>query len=195
MIGRRVLVRRYALALAELAAEKGLLDAVEAGLSKVAEGVQQDPRLRRLWLEGHVSADRKVEAMRQTLGGIVPDLVFGFLGVVARKGREGMLLEMIEQFQVEADRLRNVVRVEVETAAPLTAEQEQMLMERLREYLQASGVRLSVRVNPELIGGLVVRAGDLRLDGSLSRQLSRLYESLRTAPLPLVSASMDGKAG
>lgn len=195
MIGRRVLVRRYALALAELAAEEGKLDAVEAGLLKVAERLQQDPELRRLWLEGHGGAGRKVEAMRQALGDGVPPLVFGFLGVVARKGREGMLLEMIEQFQVEADRLRNVVRVEVETAVPLSAEEERMLSERLREYLQARGVRLSVRVNPELIGGLVVRAGDLRLDGSLSRQLSRLHEALRTAPLPLVSASMDGKAG
>lgn len=195
MIGRRVLVRRYALALAELAAEKGLLDAVEAGLLKVAEGVQRDAGLRRLWLEGHSSAERKVEAMRQALGDGVPSLVFGFLGVVARKGRESMLLEMIEQFQVEADRLRNVVRVEVESAVPLSAEQERMLGDRLREYLQASGVRLSVRVNPELIGGLVVRAGDLRLDGSLSRQLGRLGEALRTAPLPPASASMDGKAG
>ena len=195
MTARRALVRRYARALAELAAERGRLDEVEQALSRVAAAVQQDAALRRLWLEGHVSPERKVEAVRQALGDGVPDLVLGFLRVVASKGRESLLAAMAEQLQLEADRLRNVVRVEVETAAPLTEEQQERLAARLRDYLHASGVRLSVRINPDLIGGLVVRAGDLRLDGSLARQLGRLHERLRTAPIPPMPVSVDGKAG
>lgn len=195
MTGRRILVRRYALALAELASERGLLDEVERGLSRVARRLQEDAALRRLWLEGHVEAERKVTAIREALGDDVPEMVYGFLRVVAQKGRVGLLSAMAEQVQVEADRLRDVVRVEVETAVPLTPDQEQMLSQRLRDFLGASGVRLSVRVNPDLIGGLVVRAGDLRLDGSLSRQLWRLRDRLRTAPMPPMAVSADGKAG
>ncbi|WP_324669217.1 ATP synthase F1 subunit delta [Geochorda subterranea] len=195
MTGRRILVRRYALALAELASERGLLDEVERGLSRVARRLQEDAALRRLWLEGHVEAERKLTAIREALGDDVPEMVYGFLRVVAQKGREGLLSAMAEQVQVEADRLRDVVRVEVETAVPLTPDQEQMLSQRLRDFLGASGVRLSVRVNPDLIGGLVVRAGDLRLDGSLSRQLWRLRDRLRTAPMPPMAVSADGKAG
>lgn len=194
MIGRRVLVRRYALALAELAAERNQLDAVEAALMEVARAVREDDGVRRLWLEGRGDAAQKVDRLRRALGGALHPLVSGFLGVVASKGREGMLLEMVEQFQAEADRLRQVVHVELECAAALSAQEQQMLAERLRERLGARGVRLSVRVNPELIGGFVVRAGDLRVDGSLSRQLSRLHEALRTAPLP-ASVSVDGRAG
>jgi len=193
--GRRILVRRYALALAELAAERGLLDEVQRGLSRVIERLREDASLRRLWLEGHVEAERKVGAIREALGEGVPEMVYGFLRVVAKKGRESFLWAMAEQVEVEADRLRNVVRVEVETAVPLTPDEEQMLSQRLQGLLGASGVRLSVRVNPDLIGGLVVRAGDLRLDGSLSRQLGRLRERLRTAPLPPMAVSADGKAG
>lgn len=195
MTARRVLVRRYALALAELAAEKGRLDAVEQGLQRVVQAVLTDPSVRRTWYQARLSADKKVDSVRQAAGEGVEALVFQFLGVVARKGREELLPDMYEEFTLEADRIRQVVRVDVDTAAPLSEPDQEALRRMLQEMLHASGVRLSVRVNPELIGGLVVRAGDMKLDGSLSRQLARLHQQLRAAPLPQGAASMDGKAG
>lgn len=195
MTGRRSLARRYAVALAELAQEKGLLDDVERGLAQVRVRLEEDPALRECWYGVGLSPREKVSRLREALGSGVPALVYQFLGVVASKGREGLLGEMDEQFRREADRLRHVFNVDVEAAYPLSESDHAVLKESLAQVLKARGIRLSVRVNPELIGGLVVRAGDLRIDGSLIRQLGELRERLRSVPLDAALVSFDGKAG
>lgn len=194
MIGQRGLARRYALALAELAQERGQLDEVEQGLRRVLAALEQSEELRQIWLGQRMSAAERVRALRERLGPQVADLVYNFLGVVASKGRQGLLGAMAEAFFVEADRMRQIERVEVLTAAPLTPEEQELLERELARYLGARAVRLSVKVHPELIGGLVVRAGDRHIDFSLARQLQQLHERLRTAPLEGL-LSVDGKAG
>ena len=194
MTGPRSLARRYGLALAELARDRGELEQVEEGLRRVLEALQTSARVQQLWTQAGLTPAERVARLREELGAQVPDLVYRFLGVVASKGRQGLLPEMVEAFGVEADRLRQVERVEVETAAPLDAQAQAMLERQLARLLGARAVRLTIRVHPELIGGLVVRAGDRRIDFSLSRQLQELYQRLRWAPLN-GSLSVDGKAG
>ncbi|WP_324716202.1 ATP synthase F1 subunit delta [Carboxydochorda subterranea] len=194
-MGRRVLVRRYALALAELAAERRRLDEVEQELARVMEAFRAQAEVRRAWYHVHLSPQAKVQALRRVLGDQVSPLVYHFLGLVARKGRETLLPQIFDQFLQEADRIRGVVRVEVESATPLDPQEEESLKAHLARFLGARGVRLSKRVDPNLIGGLAVRAGDVRIDGTLSRQLARLHQTLRSVPIRPSPASLDGKAG
>ena len=194
MTRQRSLARRYALALAELARERGQLDEVEQALGRVSRELESSEPLREAWMGTGLTPSERVQRLRQHFGDGVPDLVYSFLGVVASKGRQTLLSAILEAFSEEADRMRQIERVEVETAAPLGPQEQAMLQEQLAKLLGARAVRLSIRINPELIGGLVVRAGDRRIDFSLSRQLQELYHRLRVAPLD-GTLSVDGKAG
>lgn len=194
MSDRRVLVRRYALALAELAAQREALQAVEDGLRQVVQAIRDRADVRQTWDHVHLPPLAKLKRLREAVGEGPGDLVYRFLGVMANKGRESLLPDVLEQYVVEADRLRGVVRVDVESAAELSAEEEERLQRQLAALLKARAVRLSKRVDPQLIGGLRVRAGDVRIDGTLLRQLSRLHERLRAVPIP-VRGSLDGRAG
>ena len=73
-----------------------------------------------------------------------------------------------------------VLEAEVEAAAELDAATRQRLEEELARTLGARRVRLAVRVRPELLGGLVVKVGDRRLDASLRRRLLQLHRQLAT---------------
>ena len=194
MTGPRSLARRYALALAELARDRGQLDEVEQALRRVSGELESSEPLREAWMGAGLSPSERVRRLREHFGDGVPDLVYNFLGVVASKGRQTLLSAMAEAFSEEADRMRQIERVEVEAAAPLGPQEQAMLQQQLAKLLGARAVRLSIRINPELIGGLVVRAGDRRIDFSLSRQLQELYQRLRVVPLN-GTVSVDGKAG
>ena len=194
MIRQRSLARRYALALAELARDRGELEAVEQGLRRVLAELQASPQLQQVWTGQRLEPAQRVERMRELLGGDLPQILYNFLGVVAAKGRQELLAAMAEEFFVEADRMRQIERVEVLTAAPLTEEEQALLERELARYLEVKAVRLSVKVQPELLGGIVVRAGDRYVDFSLSRQLQELHQRLRMAPLE-GAVAVDGKAG
>lgn len=196
MSRRRGLARRYAQALAELASEQERLGEVEQGLQRVFQALETLPDVRRIWWHVRWSPHEKVSRLKEALGEkpAVDPLVYRFLGVVAAKGRESLLADMVQEYVYVADRLRGTLGVEVQSSTDLDEAARTALATQLARRLGVRSVRLSVRINPDLVGGLVVRAGDLRLDGSLVTQLNRLHAALRSVPLSW-SASGDGKAG
>jgi F-type H+-transporting ATPase subunit delta len=103
--------------------------------------------------------------------------LLNFVKVLARRGR----FEAVRPVQIAARRLLNELRGRVEvqltSAAPIDAATNQLILARLKSTL-GRDVDLRTRVDPELIGGMVIRVGDTVYDGSISNQLQQLRGEL-----------------
>ena len=99
------------------------------------------------------------------------------LDLLAENGRVDYLPEIAAQFEEQVAADQNIAEVEVVSAVPLDARQTERLAGALRARLRRE-VRLSCRTDAGLIGGAIVRSGDLLIDGSLKGKLARLETEL-----------------
>lgn len=100
-----------------------------------------------------------------------------FVNLLAENGRLALLPEIAKQYEQLRAAVENTVDVEIVSALPLTSEQEKMFTDALTKRLKRT-VRLHASVDPALIGGALVRAGDFVLDGSLRERLQRLSQTM-----------------
>ncbi len=100
-----------------------------------------------------------------------------FLRILSRRGRLSLLRPIHTEFHRQQDVLRGVVRVQVRTAAPLDAAATDQLKQSLRAIVHGEP-RLDAVVDPDLIGGAVLRFGDTVYDGSVARQLEQLRSQI-----------------
>ena len=100
-----------------------------------------------------------------------------FMALLAENQRVDYLPEIAQQFAALAADAENVADVEIVSAAALDDGQQARLADAMRKRLQRD-VRLTCRIDPALIGGAIVRSGDLLIDGSLKGKLERLQTEL-----------------
>lgn len=176
------LARRYAEALGELAFEQGALDQVEQELLTLRELLEGREALRRVLESRQVKPEEKQRLINEMFAGKLSRITLNFLLLVVAKHREAHLEGMIDEYVAYANKKRGVVQVEVTVAHPLSEEQAFALSEKLAQVL-GKKVRLSAREDPEVLGGVIARVGDLVMDGSVATRLQRLQEALKRARL------------
>jgi len=170
---------RYARSLHELAAEAGKVDAVEAALGDFETLISESAELKRLIESPVFSADEQAAAMDAILAKAnMEPLASNFMHVVARNRRLFALPAMIRAFRDIAARERGEVTAEVTSAAELNATQEKQLKATLKE-VAGKDVKLSVTVDPSILGGLIVKLGSRQIDTSLKTKLSSLKLALK----------------
>jgi len=149
---------------------------VHEQLGDFAAAVHDVPELRSVLRNPQVDACAKAEVLTDLLGD-ADELVRNFLLLTAEKGRIGDIEEMAREFERLVAREERRLDVELTTAYELSDEEAQDL---IRQIEQASGRRVEAkrRVDPGLIGGLVLQAGSLRLDASVRGRLNRLRREL-----------------
>ena len=106
------------------------------------------------------------------------DLVKNFLRLLLDKNRIGAILQVSDYYSKLTDESLNITRAEIITARPLKTEAASKLAETLKN-LTSKEVKTVVKQDGSLIGGLIVKIGDLVLDGSVRAQLEGLKESLK----------------
>ncbi|HWK42947.1 MAG TPA: F0F1 ATP synthase subunit delta [Croceibacterium sp.] len=177
------LAGRYASALFDLASEAeakaGNVTAVESDLDKLSGALGESAELSALIRNPEVSRDalgRVLAGMGELLG--LSTLTRNFLGVLARNRRASELPAIIRAFHAIAAAQRGEVNAEVASAHPLTDEQLATLEQKLRAR-EGRTVKLKSRVDPELLGGLVVTVGSKRIDGSIRTRLNSLAQAMK----------------
>lgn len=168
------LAERYAAALFDLADERHALDEVATDLRQLRAMLQQSGDFQRLIRSPILSRDQQGTAMKAIVerAGLSP-VVRDFLAVVARNRRLFAVLAMIEAFLAKLAARRGEVNAEVTAALPLSDAQLAALKEQLRRSI-GSRVTVDVRVDPALIGGMIVKVGSRMVDGSVRSKLQRL---------------------
>ena len=177
MADRATIARPYArAAFAHAQAAKDL--AGWSSLLGAAATAAADPRVSRLIGNPHVTSDELVEL----LGGLSKQAAGeggrNFLKVLAENRRLALLPEIAAQFEALRAEFENVVDVDVIAAREIAAPQEKKLAAALAKRLGRE-VRMHTRIDGTLLGGAIVRAGDLVIDGSLKGRLERLGSALQ----------------
>jgi F-type H+-transporting ATPase subunit delta len=173
------LAGRYASSLFELASEAGTVSAVEADLDTLTDALRESPELGAVIRNPEVSR----EALGRVLAGVgeqlgLAELTRNFLGVLAKNRRASELPAVIRAFHAIAAAQRGEVNAEVASAHPLTDEQLSSLEQKLRAR-EGRTVKLKSRVDPDLLGGLVVTVGSKRIDGSIRTRLNSLAQAMK----------------
>lgn len=176
------LARRYAIALGELAHEREVIDEVAAELNAVRQVMVDEPAFMRALESENITLDIKKSLVEEAFADRVSRLTLNFLLLVVTKRREDALLDMIDEFNHYADNKKGIVEIELTTAEKLEAGQFEAVAQRMSEVL-GKQVRLTSQENPDLLGGIVARIGDLVLDGSVKTRLNQLGEQLKRAQL------------
>lgn len=172
---------RYATALYDLADETKSLDAVAEDLRRLKGMIDGSPDLRRFLRSPLIGRQAQTRGMQAILeAGKASDLVRRFVGVVGGNRRLFALPGMIEAFLRQLAKRRGEVTVHVSSAQPLSAGQSTALAEALRKAV-GQKINIESKVEPELIGGLVVRVGSRMVDTSIRTQLQKLRRALRAA--------------
>ena len=168
--------RVYARALYEAAKDENRVDAVREELGDFVEAQRQVPELRELLRNPQLDQRLKASALEELLGG-EEQLVRNFLMLLAEKGRAGEIEEIARDFERIVAQEKGILDVELTTAVPLS---EDEAGEVIAQIEKASGrpVVATRRVDADLIGGIVLQAGSLRLDASVRGRLDRLRNDL-----------------
>lgn len=174
MAGPTTLARPYAQASFEVAHERGTLDAWEKAL-KIAAVLAGHADVRRVI--GHPRVEQAAAIALLNPEGERPDGFDEFMQILAENGRLPLLPSIAEQFSVLKDEAERTVAVSVSAAVEVDEDYRHRL-ERALATRFGRNIELTVDHNPELLGGAVIQAGDLVIDGSVRGKLARMNAAL-----------------
>jgi F-type H+-transporting ATPase subunit delta len=169
---------RYASALYDLATEHNQVRPVEGELAGLQAMLDESADLRRLVLSPVFTADEQSNALTAVLAkaGISP-LTTNFLKLVAKNRRLFALGDMIKNYRSLAARGRGEAQAEVTSA--LTDLQLAALREQLRSATGGKDVQITTKVDPALLGGLIVKMGSRMVDSSIRTKLTTLKTAMK----------------
>ncbi len=173
------IARRYAKALMLIGKEDGKTDTYREELGAFANLLEQEKSLQQVL----VNPLYDVDGRKKVLTGVMDNLKLSqgmttFLLFLFDKGRIGFVNNINDFFQKFADELKGVARASLVSATELSSETIEKIQSALSKRT-GKDIILEVEQDPELIGGIVTRIGDLVLDGSVRTQLLNMRESLK----------------
>ncbi|MEX2160206.1 MAG: F0F1 ATP synthase subunit delta [Dehalococcoidia bacterium] len=167
--------KRYAQAAFELARDRGELDAWERDLTSLREVLASREALAFV-SSRTIPREAKEDLIRRTAGDLSP-LVWNLVRLLNQRGRLELLLQIVERFQELLDEERGIEHVQVLTAVEMSPDERDALRKRLSD-MTGKQVEMQAFVEPEILGGLVVRVGDRLIDGSTKSKLLTLKRQL-----------------
>jgi len=174
-----VVARTYARALFEAAKDAGRIEPVRDELATFVEAVEDVPELKALIRNPELDPRTKAAALDAVLEG-ADELIRNFVRVVTEKGRAAQLDEIAREYEALVAAEEQILSVELTTAYELSDDEAAAIVKQIE---QASGQRVEAArtVDPDLIGGLVLKAGSLEVDSSVRGRLARLRRDLAHA--------------
>ena len=159
--------RRYARALFEAAQERNRLEEVQRDLSDFVDAVREVPELRALLRDPVLDRRVKIAALSDVLAGS-DELVRNFVLVLTEQGRAGELEETEREFERFLADETGRLSLELATAIELSDEEAGQIVQQI-ERASGRNVEATRRVDPDLLGGVVLQVGSLRLDAESPR--------------------------
>lgn len=181
----------YAQALMRAAVDANAVEEVKHDLAEIVEGLfTQLTDFEEFLASGVIGRDKKVAVLEKTLKPRVHKITYNFLMVLADHDRLGLLRAVLAEFKRLDDQRLHRVPVVVTSAIELSEEQKDRLRESLREQLGQEPI-LQTRVDPSILGGLVVRIGDWVFDRSVRSQIDRIRKELIARGSHVIQSGRD----
>ena len=184
--------RNYAETLFELARRNESIQEYGEALGMVAGLLEDDSRFRTFVETPRIDDENKKDVIRKVFRDKAPKQVINFVLITIDKRRQTLLREISEEYSLLLDNHLGREHVEVTVARPLDDTTANVVSEQLSKMLGRQAIP-HIRVKPEILGGLVVRTGDMIYDGSVRRRLEGLRRRLLTVRIP--SEQVGGTTG
>jgi len=171
---------RYAVALFELARDERSIDAVKADLDSFDALIAESPDLTRLVRSPVFTAEQQGRALSAVLEKAgIGGLAGNFLKVVAANRRLFAVRDIIKAFRALVARHKGEVSADVTVAEPLDAKHRDAITAALKSATGGKNVDLNIKVDPAIIGGLVVKLGSRMIDTSLRTKLNAIKHAMK----------------
>jgi F-type H+-transporting ATPase subunit delta len=170
------LARPYARAAFEHARAAGELAAWQTALSELA-AITTQPKVAAAMRDPNQTASQRASTLSSLAGDAVPTAVGNLLAIMSDNGRLSLIPEVATLFDQLKQAVESAVAVHVTSAYPLSDAETQQLTETMQEKLERS-ITLTSETDPSLLGGALIRADDLVIDGSVRGRLNKLAGTL-----------------
>lgn len=171
--GAEQLGKTYARALVGAAQNAGVTDQVVVQISELAQTLAGSAPLQSAFSSPRIGEDEKCRIIDRLVGPHFHPVLVTFLKVMARRGRLGYVGAVARAADDIHDDMMGRLVAQVRTAVPMDDQLRQQIVQRLSETMHAE-VRLKESVDPDLIGGMVIRIGDQVFDSSVSNRMSQM---------------------
>lgn len=169
--------RIYSRSMLSLAEERGESDELLGELQDLVKYLDRNPELEQFLGSPLVDQEDRARTLERALRGKASDLLVDSLQVVNRKGRLGLLRAIAEGYRVEHGLLRGIAEARVRTAVPLSEAMRARVRESVARFT-GKQPRLIEKVDPSLIGGIVIEVDGRKIDGSVASRLRELGQAL-----------------
>jgi F-type H+-transporting ATPase subunit delta len=171
----------YAQALMSLAKESDLVDRISEDVNSLLNLMKESDDLRICLTNPLFKAEQKKAVIGQLAGDQLHPYTRNFLMLLVDRGRIIFSEKIFQQFQELVRQLNQTVLAQVSTAVPLSEEQQESIRQKVLTITQARQVELDIKVEPDLIGGVIIRVGSQVIDVSLRGQLRQIGMRLTSA--------------
>ena len=172
MRGTRV-APRYARSLLLLALEQNVADRVFDDMKVIAETVRTNRDFVVFLRSPVVKADKKLSVLKEVFKGRMSPMAEGFIRIITTHRRENILGEIAQSYVHQYKENKNIKVAEITSAIALDASVLNKIQAKLRT-MENSEIEIVQKVDPDIIGGIIIRVGDNQYDGSIARKLKLL---------------------
>ena len=173
--------RRYAKSLIGLAKEKNILKDIYTDMSLIGATVSANKDLQLLLNSPVVNTDKKQQILTAVFKESLTDLSFLFLNLISSKKRESLVQSIADSFINQYKELNNIITAEVTSAISLDKKQINNIVS-LYNQKEDSRFEIIEKVDPEIIGGFILRVGDHQIDTSISKEIRELKKAFNENP-------------
>lgn len=174
---KRIISERYASALLNVAKNRGTADQVFDNLESLKKLISDNVSLRIFLESPHITQEDKMAFIKKVFSESFDETAMNFLLLLVKKYRLKFLREIIEEYERLYDVVRSVQKTDVISAYPL----DDATIARLRTAIESSmkkSVKLCFFVDPNILGGVIIKTPNLIIDGSIRRKLNDLSYSM-----------------
>lgn len=174
----KLVSKTYGQALFELALEKNALEQILEEEAFVKEVFAENEELVTMLNHPKISKDEKIQVVENIFKDKISDTMVGFLVIVVTKERYDELEHIFQYFEEKVREYKNIGVVSVTTAVELSDDQKEQLRKRLLEITSFKQLEFNYTINPDIIGGMVLRIGDRVVDSSIRTQIDQMAKGL-----------------
>lgn len=172
---------RYANSILVLAQERGQVERVREDFQRIQRVCRSNPDFVNMLESPLIKSDKKQSIINEIFDGRFSDIVQTLIEIIVRKKREVYLDDIAERFLFQYDRLNNITRGIIRSAAPLTAAQIEKIKQLVQKEFKTS-FELTEVIDKSLIGGFVLDIGDRQFDASIATRLRALKNEFDSNP-------------
>lgn len=166
---------RYAKSLIQLAQEKNVLEEVFTDIKSIDNALENSVELRTFFKSPIINTEKKQAIAEKLFKGKSSDMVYRFMELLIKKGREQHFHEIVDAFIVQYNTLKGVTPVKLITATKMDSGLVNTIVTNLKAKEFLKEVELTEEVDADLIGGFILQYGDKMIDSSVRRRLNELH--------------------